>query len=294
MKIVAPSAGIEISPMFGVPPLRPEEDGAAERLVRRITGDNGTHVVSYGTEAGISRMRATLPWSAGRETSRRPIRRTSSCRLHSSKRARRFWIRWWTASASRPPAPPVTGTAHDRACRRHQLLRLDRQNAFASFACDGDAARFEEERCRKRCDPVEDRVIDAPAGAFQHFFNAAEIDQPAHRLFARDLQKQVVGLVFDAACHRGCRTGKRCLPPGFDAGRGSCARISPAIGGRTPKGTLHHGVYRTATSSKTLAQRFARRSKTVRGPGDLLQAPRSASHNRSRRTPTARGPPSSI
>ena len=29
-----------------------EEDGAAETLVRRITGDNGTHVVSYGTEAG--------------------------------------------------------------------------------------------------------------------------------------------------------------------------------------------------------------------------------------------------
>ena len=52
MKAIAPSSGIEISPMFGVPPLRPEDDGAAERLVRRITGDNGTHVVSYGTEAG--------------------------------------------------------------------------------------------------------------------------------------------------------------------------------------------------------------------------------------------------
>jgi len=35
-----------------VPALVPEDRGAAETLARRITGDNGTHVVSYGTEAG--------------------------------------------------------------------------------------------------------------------------------------------------------------------------------------------------------------------------------------------------
>ena len=52
MKAVAPSAGVELRPFFDVPPLRPETDGAAEELVRAITGDNGTHVVSYGTEAG--------------------------------------------------------------------------------------------------------------------------------------------------------------------------------------------------------------------------------------------------
>ncbi len=34
------------------PALRPESDGVAERLVRSLTGDNGMHVVSYGTEAG--------------------------------------------------------------------------------------------------------------------------------------------------------------------------------------------------------------------------------------------------
>lgn len=34
------------------PALKPETDGAAETLVRQVTGDNGTHVVSYGTEAG--------------------------------------------------------------------------------------------------------------------------------------------------------------------------------------------------------------------------------------------------
>jgi acetylornithine deacetylase len=52
MQAVRPSAGIDLVPFFGVPGLKPETDGAAEALVRRITGDNGTHVVSYGTEAG--------------------------------------------------------------------------------------------------------------------------------------------------------------------------------------------------------------------------------------------------
>jgi acetylornithine deacetylase len=32
--------------------LQPESDGLAEALVRRLTGDNGRHVVSYGSEAG--------------------------------------------------------------------------------------------------------------------------------------------------------------------------------------------------------------------------------------------------
>lgn len=52
MKRIHPDAGIEILPLFDVPALAPEADGAAERLVRQITGDNGTHVVSYATEGG--------------------------------------------------------------------------------------------------------------------------------------------------------------------------------------------------------------------------------------------------
>ena len=52
MKAVRPEAGIGIEPEFNVPPLEPEESGRAEALVRSITGDNGRHVVSYGTEAG--------------------------------------------------------------------------------------------------------------------------------------------------------------------------------------------------------------------------------------------------
>ena len=52
MRAVRPEAGIAMAQRFHVPPLEPEADGAAERLVRALTGDNGRHVVSYGTEAG--------------------------------------------------------------------------------------------------------------------------------------------------------------------------------------------------------------------------------------------------
>ena len=52
MKAVRPEARIDVKAGFFVPGLRPEADGEAETIVRQITGDNGTHVVSYGTEAG--------------------------------------------------------------------------------------------------------------------------------------------------------------------------------------------------------------------------------------------------
>lgn len=52
MQSVHPEARIELKKRFDVPGLRPEDGGPAETLVRAITGDNGTHVVSYGTEAG--------------------------------------------------------------------------------------------------------------------------------------------------------------------------------------------------------------------------------------------------
>lgn len=52
MQAVVPETSIEIEQRFHVPPLQPEQDGEAERLVRQLTGDNASHVVSYGTEAG--------------------------------------------------------------------------------------------------------------------------------------------------------------------------------------------------------------------------------------------------
>ncbi|MFP3548681.1 acetylornithine deacetylase, partial [Rhizobium sp. SIMBA_035] len=52
MQAVSPQSGISIEKVFSVPGLVPETDGAAETLVRTLTGDNARHVVSYGTEAG--------------------------------------------------------------------------------------------------------------------------------------------------------------------------------------------------------------------------------------------------
>ena len=52
MKAVRPEARIDVTPGFFVPGLKPENEGEAETIVRQITGENGTHVVSYGTEAG--------------------------------------------------------------------------------------------------------------------------------------------------------------------------------------------------------------------------------------------------
>lgn len=52
MQKVRPETRITLEPSYDVPALKPETDGAAEALVRRVTGDNGASVVSYGTEAG--------------------------------------------------------------------------------------------------------------------------------------------------------------------------------------------------------------------------------------------------
>jgi acetylornithine deacetylase len=52
MQAVHPDTRIDVTPKFTVPGVQPEKNGAAESLVRQITGDNGSHMVSYGTEAG--------------------------------------------------------------------------------------------------------------------------------------------------------------------------------------------------------------------------------------------------
>ncbi|MBL4645607.1 MAG: acetylornithine deacetylase [Rhizobiales bacterium] len=52
MQRIQPGTGIDIEILSEVPGLEPEIEGAAEQIARSITGDNGVHVVSYGTEAG--------------------------------------------------------------------------------------------------------------------------------------------------------------------------------------------------------------------------------------------------
>lgn len=52
MREISPDCDITIREMANVPGLAPEQDGAAETLVRRLTGDNGTHLVVFATEGG--------------------------------------------------------------------------------------------------------------------------------------------------------------------------------------------------------------------------------------------------
>ncbi|MCW8842688.1 MAG: acetylornithine deacetylase [Rhodobacteraceae bacterium] len=52
MQAVRPEAHITLTENFAVPGLVPERDGEAEQIARRLTGDNASRVVSYGTEAG--------------------------------------------------------------------------------------------------------------------------------------------------------------------------------------------------------------------------------------------------
>ena len=57
MQMIRPETKIVAEPTFGVAALEPETDGAAENLVRKLTGDNSTNVVSYCTEAGQFQQR---------------------------------------------------------------------------------------------------------------------------------------------------------------------------------------------------------------------------------------------
>ncbi len=52
MRQTAPEALVTVSLHAKVPPLKPEQDGAAERLARALTGDNALRVASYGAEGG--------------------------------------------------------------------------------------------------------------------------------------------------------------------------------------------------------------------------------------------------
>lgn len=52
MRRFAPDARVDVIQRSDAPPLRPEDNGPAEELARRLTGDNAKRFVSFGTEAG--------------------------------------------------------------------------------------------------------------------------------------------------------------------------------------------------------------------------------------------------
>ena len=52
MRKIAPEAQVSVETIARVPAMRPEDDGAAERLARSLTGDNTLRVEPYGAEGG--------------------------------------------------------------------------------------------------------------------------------------------------------------------------------------------------------------------------------------------------
>lgn len=52
MQAIRPETGVDIEVRLLAPGCRKETDGESEHLARLLTGDNGEHAVSYGTEAG--------------------------------------------------------------------------------------------------------------------------------------------------------------------------------------------------------------------------------------------------
>ncbi len=53
LRAVRPEASVEVEVKADVPGLAIEEAGAAEALIRALTGDNAGHAVAYATEAGL-------------------------------------------------------------------------------------------------------------------------------------------------------------------------------------------------------------------------------------------------
>jgi acetylornithine deacetylase len=53
LREVAPEANIVTESLAAVTPLAPEAGGAAEQLLRRLTGQNATYAVAFGTEGGL-------------------------------------------------------------------------------------------------------------------------------------------------------------------------------------------------------------------------------------------------
>ena len=78
MQAVHPDTGIDVTPVFNVPGLVPEDEGKAEALVRQLTGDNARSVI--------------LP---------KPISQMSSSPWISFSRVRPLSADWWMRCASR-------------------------------------------------------------------------------------------------------------------------------------------------------------------------------------------------
>ena len=108
MQAVVPETRVEVTPRFDVPALQPEEEGEAETLVRHLTGDNASHKVSYGTEAGQFQE---APATGGYGF---------FCHTRGGSTSEEGWLptlRWFPREAYRPVQAPVAGRASARQPR---------------------------------------------------------------------------------------------------------------------------------------------------------------------------------
>jgi acetylornithine deacetylase len=53
MQAISPDCGVEVQELANVPGLKAEQEGLAETVARRLTGDNARNLVVYATEGGI-------------------------------------------------------------------------------------------------------------------------------------------------------------------------------------------------------------------------------------------------
>ena len=122
--------------------------------------------------------------------------------------------------------------------RRSRLASAARRSRPSP--CDGDAAGFEEQGRGERGDAGQADEVDAAADAGEHLLDPGEVDQAAHRLFAGDLQEQVVGVVFAQRVVEDVG-GEGGLPPGLAAALVRAFDQARDDGG-VAEGALHHGV----------------------------------------------------
>ena len=78
MKKVAPDAGFGFETICEIPSFLGSKDDAVTRLAQRLSGEAGTTLVAFGTEAGLFKTPASPPWCAAPAASSKPTSPTSS------------------------------------------------------------------------------------------------------------------------------------------------------------------------------------------------------------------------
>ena len=107
MQAVHPDARIELTENFAIPGLVPEQDGEAETLVRALTGDNASHVVSYGTEAGQFQEAGYSAVICGPGDIAQAHQPNEFISIAQFEAGHKFMQRWWLKLVGEPDVTPI-------------------------------------------------------------------------------------------------------------------------------------------------------------------------------------------